>query len=134
MTSMQDPYTYHGREQIGPPLDVKLQYQRDVVMGRNIAIGSVVSAFLVGSGVLGATLYHEQQNHEQEKQLQKSQNESKEQDEMDEANHLDVGDKTTIDTRENADDKQKLESAKVVDNSHGKVIVKTPDGKKWKLK
>lgn len=134
MTSMQDPYTYHGREQIEPPLDVKLQYQRDVVMGRNIAIGSVVSAFLVGSGVLGATLYHEQQNHEQEKQLQKSQNESKEQDEMDEANHLDVGDKTTIDTRENADDKQKLESAKVVDNSHGKVIVKTPDGKKWKLK
>lgn len=134
MTSMQDPYTYHGREQIEPPLDVKLQYQRDVVMGRNIAIGSVMSAFLVGSGVLGATLYHEQQNHEQEKQLQKSQNESKAQDEMDEANHLDVGDKTTIDTRENADDKQKLESAKVVDNSHGRVIVKTPDGKKWKLK
>ena len=53
---------------------------------------------------------------------------------MDEASHLKVGDKTTIDTRKKDSDKQKLESAEVIDNSHGNIIVKTPDGKKWKLK
>lgn len=133
MISKQNPNTYDGRREV-EPLDANLQYQRDVAVGRNIAIGSVMSAFLIGSGVVGASMYHEQQNNEHQEHLQKSLDKANEQNDMDEASHLKVGDKTTIDTRKKDSDKQKLESAEVIDNSHGNIIVKTPDGKKWKLK
>lgn len=133
MVGAQSPNTYDGKAE-DEHLDAYSQYQHDVAVGRNIAIGSVMSAFLIGSGVVGASMYHEQQNSEHQEQLQKSLDKANEQNKMDEANHLKVGDKTTIDTRKKDSDKQKLESAEVIDNSHGNIIVKTPDGKKWKLK
>lgn len=134
MKNDQDPETYHGRHESTLTDTYDNSYDKDVAMGRNIAIGSVLSAVVVGSGVIGSSLYHEQQNDDRNAHLKSAIEKSNKDSKLDDAKHLDVGDETTIDTRKKDSDPQKLQSAKVIDNSNGHIIVKTPDGKKWKLK
>ena len=99
--------------------------------GRNIVVGSFLGTTILGASVVGSTMYAEQQQDERMDKMQNSFENVQQYNQTDSAKHLSKGDKLTIDVGEGSD--KQLKPAEVIDNKGSNIIVKTPDGDKFKL-